>query len=343
MGEDSRVCTGVGEVCPLPMFHEESLSEAEAQLQTVLSAWSADPPALPPTLAQLDGSLRRWLSEHAPRVKLLPSVHTGLEMALLHLLYRRSNAPHIGAAAGRKGYCSEVGVNGLLAREEDLDTPASDCHGATVVKVKVGKDPVEDAHRINDLAEMLHRRVGLRARLRLDANQAWDVEAAATFVRELSDLTVGITEYLEEPCHGAVNTFEELAPVWESLYVKTQGRVHFAADESLTSSLLSNPFATSKSPVSAIVLKPALQGIERTFELAHLGQQHNFQPVLSSAFESGVACRTLPSWLPFLACQGLRALSRPVTDWERLDGSLRMSYVLLLQTLRTTKTEAVGM
>jgi len=313
--EDSRVCTGVGEVCPLPMFHEESLSEAEAQLQTVLSAWSADPPALPPTLAQLDGSLRRWLSEHAPRVKLLPSVHTGLEMALLHLLYRRSNAPHIGAAAGRKGYCSEVGVNGLLAREEDLDTPASDCHGATVVKVKVGKDPVEDAHRINDLAEMLHRRVGLRARLRLDANQAWDVEAAATFVRELSDLTVGITEYLEEPCHGAVNTFEELAPVWESLNVKTQGRVHFAADESLTSSLLSNPFATSKSPVSAIVLKPALQGIERTFELAHLGQQHNFQPVLSSAFESGVA---LSHFAILASILGLSGSSSPVSSCHGL-------------------------
>ena len=198
-GTEGPVHAGLGEVCPLPMFHRETLAEAQTQLDAVLCAWAANPPVLPPALARLDGRMRQWLEQHCPMGgALLPSVKAGLEMAILHLLGRCAGDPHLGAAAARargNSVVSEVGVNALVAREEDLDGPSD---GASVVKVKVGKDPLEDALRTNRLAEALEGRKGPDARLRLDANQAWTVDEAAAFVGALSNQAVALTEYLEE-------------------------------------------------------------------------------------------------------------------------------------------------
>mmetsp|Transcript_9867 Transcript_9867/g.27604 ORF Transcript_9867/g.27604 Transcript_9867/m.27604 type:complete len:1197 (+) Transcript_9867:1-3591(+) len=288
----SDVCAaGVGEVCPLPMFHQESLAQAEEQLNLVLKAWSQKPPAVPLELMRLNGAMGRWLAQSCPRgQELLPSVRSGLEMALLHLLGRVSGAPHLGAAAAAEhglSCASHAGINALVAREEDLNGALG---GVTVVKVKVGKDPGEDANRVNTLANALQIQRGPSARLRLDANQAWSVDDAAAFINALSEQSVEMVEYLEEPVQWTAEGAESFLRSWEELAERTSNRIAFAVDESLTETALSTRHLEAcEAPVVALVLKPALQGIEQTLKFAAWSLRHGAQPVVSSAFESGVA------------------------------------------------------
>jgi len=305
---------GIGEISPLPMFHRESLAEAQQQLTEVLQAWASSPPPLPLEVARLNGAMQRWLEVSCPcGRRLLPSVRAGFEMALLHLAARAAGAPHLGALAARarQASCSSgIGINGLVVREEDLGDLSG---GPMVVKVKVGKDPVEDALRTSRLAEALEQRMGGKARLRLDANQAWAVEDAVRFVGKLSDRALSLTEYLEEPVVPG-----SLVADWALLTQQTQARVHLAADESLTEGHISvEDLATCEAPIAALILKPSLQGLERTLDLARWALARGVRPVLSSAFESGVALCHLAvlaasmapqPWLPETRVSGYHGL-----------------------------------
>lgn len=164
--------------------------------------------------------------------------------------------------------------------------------------------------------------MGAQARLRLDANQAWAVPDAVSFVENLSERALSLTEYWEEPVAPG-----SLVADWERLSEQTGGRVRLAADESLTEgSVSTEDLAACGAPVAALILKPALQGLERTLELAAWAAAHGARPVLSSAFESGVAlchfsilaASMVPQpWLPetgVSACHGLGTFTHLAED-----------------------------
>lgn len=269
---DGAKMAGLGEVTPLPLFHKETLDEAESQLNYILAQWNSRPPKVPFDLGRLDGTLTKWLDQQCTG-NLLPSVRAGLEMALLHLLRR---APE----GWRRPQRSDVSINSLLARDEDL---AADT--ALVAKFKVGKEPLEDAERTNQLAKLLLEKRP-QARLRLDANRSWSLEQAASFINNLDEQALQITEYLEEP----VQQSPQLLQHWEVLSEKTERRLAFAVDESLTEGIVSTKDLEScKAPIKALVLKPSLQGLEQTAAMAKWADEHGAVAVLSSAFESGVA------------------------------------------------------
>eukprot|EP00913_Durusdinium_trenchii_P027860 g26122.t1 len=71
---------GLGEVTPLPLFHKETLEEAETQLKSILQRWASTHPKVPFALSRLDGHLTSWLNDHCGGKALLPSVRAGLEM-----------------------------------------------------------------------------------------------------------------------------------------------------------------------------------------------------------------------------------------------------------------------
>uniref|UniRef100_A0A7S3T993 AB hydrolase-1 domain-containing protein n=1 Tax=Emiliania huxleyi TaxID=2903 RepID=A0A7S3T993_EMIHU len=124
MAADGRAVRGLGEVCPLPGFHSESLDEAAAQLRSV--AHRLQGALLPFAVARLDGSMSAWLAAACDRPSklasgpLLPSVRCALEMACLHLLAQAANTSiaQLVCCARRAPYQSHVRINGLLARGE---------------------------------------------------------------------------------------------------------------------------------------------------------------------------------------------------------------------------------
>ena len=93
--------------------------------------------------------------------------------------------------------------------------------GCATAKVKVadpGTTPAEDLARVEAVRDAL----GPDGRIRVDANGAWDVEAAVVAVRAL-DRAAGGLEYVEQPCAAV----EDLARV------RRRVAVPIAADESI--------------------------------------------------------------------------------------------------------------
>lgn len=320
---DVRVA-GIGEISPLPMFHKETLADVQAQMKPILAAWASKPRAIPASVARLDGSMKRWLDDNCPVTQLLPSVRAGFEMALLHLVARTAKSPHLGveiSAAHGLSCRAAVGINALVAREEDLGLV-----DATIVKVKVGKSPLEDAQRVEGLAAAFKAQRGEHVRLRLDANQAWSVAEATQFISALSDDTAARIEYIEEPVAASAGP-AELVAAWDALAAATQRRVAIAADESLVEGgMTTEHLEACKAPMAALILKPALQGMEQTATLSAWAASHNIRPVLTSAFESGVAmCHFAmlasalepPAWAEVghvAPCHGLGTFTRLAED-----------------------------
>ena len=239
--------TGFGEVTPLPGLHHESLKNAEEQLLSVSHEIAGHVP--PP------GKLSVWLNRFG---SLYPSVRTGVEMAALHLQARCFKVPiasllllearQAGAPCAWRVATSHIRLNGLLDRATGT---AKNSHGkemVTILKVKVGGATVEeDVNRVNKLVSTM---TSSRVRLRLDANQAWTLDQAATFLRGLKE--PGVIEYIEEPLQNP----REIPKLWKLC----NGSVSFALDESLHDSIYDGMGLFDMEGLVAVVLKPTVLG-----------------------------------------------------------------------------------
>jgi len=270
---------GLGEVMPLPEFHVENIAEAQTQTTNLIMFWKKNGmPEVPLELGRLKGdlALTNWLNQHCPESGngLCPSVRAGFEMALLHLIRRVS-------PQAKRPSQSTVSITRLVIRDEVAPTEMN----SLAAKIKVGNvDPLEDAKRANDWASKMKGQP--KAKLRFDANRAWNVKQAAAFINGLEPHALQITEYLEEPLQPS----EDLLKRWEELAKTTDYKVKLAVDESLTEGIITTDHLEgSEAFIGALILKPTLQGLDKTIQLANWAARKGHKAVLSSCFESGIA------------------------------------------------------
>jgi O-succinylbenzoate synthase len=154
--------------------------------------------------------------------------------------------------------------------------------GCVVAKVKVGgpgSSLADDRARVEAVASAVRALGGSRARVRVDANGAWDVDDAVRAIAEL-DLgarTGGVDglEYVEQPCA----TIESLAAV------RRRVSVLIAADESVR--VPTDPLAVARAGAADIlILKVAPLGGVRA--CLHLAEAAGLPIVVSSAMETSV-------------------------------------------------------
>ncbi|CEM36643.1 unnamed protein product [Vitrella brassicaformis CCMP3155] len=282
---------GIGEVCPLPGFHNETHGEAAALLTGLAGQQGVD---IPWQLGALRDSraFDAWVTTlKGGRQPVVPSVRLGLQQAVLHLLAReRGQAIPELVTSMRSGTSrsSHVHLNGLRVRSHatiggDASSSSERCVRYPVVKVKVGgRSTAEDARRVNQMAEdVMADSDGVAPRIRLDANQAWLLREADAFFRQLSERSLALIEYVEEPLADC-----QLLPVFHRAT-----RVHFALDESL----YQEHFRLSDLPslfgkgLAALVLKPALLGgYDKCLDFHSVASKAGVPSVISAAFESSV-------------------------------------------------------
>jgi o-succinylbenzoate synthase len=264
--DDGEGHAGIGETSPLPGLHAESVEEAAAQLLAL--AGELEGAAVPEGCPALAGAFASWLGGRG----LHPSVRTGVEGAVLTLLADREgrDLPHLLATAP----AASVRVNGLLDGEpaavlERAAHLARSGYGA--LKLKVGR---RDRGSEAALVAAVRAAVGPAIALRLDANRAWDLEAAIDFATRVAPAGV---EYLEEPLREAGDraAFAARSPV------------PVALDETLLG------FSPQAPPplqgVAALILKTAvLGGYERALGWARFAQREGLAAVVSAAFPSAV-------------------------------------------------------
>ncbi|HWE88479.1 MAG TPA: o-succinylbenzoate synthase [Pseudonocardiaceae bacterium] len=187
--------------------------------------------------------------------------------------------------------------------------------GCRTAKIKVADPAVTlaaDCERVAAVRDAL----GPDGQIRVDANGAWDVDAALTAIREL-DRAAGGLEYVEQPC----GTLVELAAVRRKVDVR------IAADESIRRAEDPMRVAVAGAADIAVLKVAPLGGVRRALAVA---QACGLPCVVSSAVETSVglaAGLALAGALPELdfAC-GLGTLSlltgdvtarplRPVDGW----------------------------
>ena len=299
---------GLGEGAPLQPF-TESTSACHATLRQAAAALEHDgwEGALREVSVTDDGELRYPAARHA------------VALAFLEWGAKTQDSPlfrHLGGSDAR----DTVPVNATLGDapvEETVDRgldAAAD--GYPAIKVKVGNRSVEaDVDRIRALAEA----VGSDVDLRVDANGAWSVEEAETFIQE----TVGLElDYVEQPLdpddidgHAALQEFG----------------VDIALDESLA--LFGVDPILAAEAAAVFVIKPmAVGGVDVARGIAMQVRQEGARAVISTTIDSVVA-RTaavhLAASLPDIPPSGLATggfLARDLADDPApvRDGAIRL-------------------
>ncbi len=228
---------GQGEACPLPGYSPDTAEDVEAVLRRVAAEGIPFPGAVDETMEHLRGVLD-------PIRKRSPSAAFALETAALDLLGRRVGRPIVELLAG-PDRLHPVAVNALIPVTDEEGALSAVrkavARGIRTFKFKIGAADFEGVRRI---LGRVRTEAGSSARIRLDANGAWDPRTAA---RRLERLAEYDPEYVEEPVPaGFLSGFRE-------------SPVPLAADESLRDPLegeriFENPVCT------VFVLKPMLLG-----------------------------------------------------------------------------------
>lgn len=180
-------------------------------------------------------------------------------------------------------------------RAHELVT-ASGCRTAKVKVADTRSSLVDDCDRVAAVRSAL----GPGGAIRVDANTAWDVDAAVKAIREL-DRAAGGLEYVEQPCPS----IEELASV------RRQVNVRIAADESIRRAEDPLKVAVAGAADVAVIKVAPLGGVRRALEVA---EACGMPCVVSSAVETSVGLAAglalagaLPS-LEFACGLGTRSL-----------------------------------
>jgi len=254
---------GFGEAAPLPGLHQENLNSVKSQLNELKSILLGTPCS----------GFFEFLDNFQKQKRISPSVRFALESAILNIDDQVSQSGKYKILPGPAR--RTIYVNALATGDDEsailkkIEKSISEKYRS--IKIKVGRKSVEtEINLISNIRSM----VGYEVSLRLDANQAWDLEEAVTFAKSVKDLEI---EYIEEPLKetGKLATF----------YGKTG--IPIALDESLNEMLPES--IESKKWINTLILKPAVIGSVRKI-LRFLNQAKKFGQniVISDTFHSGI-------------------------------------------------------
>ncbi|MGA1845223.1 MAG: o-succinylbenzoate synthase [bacterium] len=264
---DERGYEGLGEVAPFPGLHRENLKQVKRQLSDCMPCLLDT--TIPEGIAGLNGGFEAWLGD----LGLFPCVRFGVELAVLNLLGDEEKLP-LHALLSPVSH-REVLINGLIAdsgNDIEAQAKAMAAEGYRCIKLKVGHLPVDSAVTA---VQRVRAAVPAQVSLRVDANRAWTLPHAVSFGSGIAGCGI---DYVEEPLRdpGDLETFHE----------KTG--IPIALDETLAG-MPPNDAVLFKG-VGAWVLKPSvLGGFENAAQFCRLAMKNGVVPVVSCAFQSGIA------------------------------------------------------
>ncbi|TAD81971.1 MAG: dipeptide epimerase [Bacteroidetes bacterium] len=177
---------GVGECSAFPMIVGETQDTCFALAQNFAQLWKGKNAAdIEARLAELD----LFVAQNH-------TVKSAFDMALYDLAAKQQNLPlfaYLGGQYFEPESDLTVGINSpKVMAEQALDFVTN--KQATILKIKVGKDPETDIERV----AAIRQAVGNRVALRIDANQGWDFEQAVLALTEMEPLDV---QFCEQPMH----------------------------------------------------------------------------------------------------------------------------------------------
>ena len=261
--------SGIGEIAPLPAFVGGSLADARSFL---------------PILA---GRLRNQSLHEALDLLSAEQVHSktaatlcGLEIALLDAL-GKANGRSISTLLSPANFAprSDVSVNAVIGARATNEAIAAALNaqknGFRCVKLKVGLglSVHEEIQRIS----LVRDAIGPSMHLRLDANEAWQLEEAITILSQCVPYDI---QYVEQPLNAhnlsGLRTLRQAIPI------------PIAVDEALHN--LESAYLILESEVADIlVIKPQLAGGLRIGQqMIQAASERGVRSVITSTIEAGI-------------------------------------------------------
>ena len=150
--------------------------------------------------------------------------------------------------------------------------------GFTEIKLKLGKDPLEDISRVEKIRSALEPHI----KLRIDANQGWNADDAISVLKEIAQYSI---EHCEQPV--SARDIQALKKVHE------QSRIPIMADESLFDSNDALALITLNACSQFNIKLGKSGGIQEALKILHLAVLHGLPCQVGCFSESRIGITAL--------------------------------------------------
>jgi L-alanine-DL-glutamate epimerase-like enolase superfamily enzyme len=218
------------------------------------------------------------------------TIKSAFDMALFDIAAKKEGLPLYRFLGGEKRVI-ETDMTIGIAKPEDMAETALKYQqqGATILKIKLGKDPDMDLQRIREI----RRKVGDKIVLRIDANQGWSFDDAVKCLDGMLDLNI---EFCEQPMR---TWYDDRLPE-----LKRKTRIKIMADESCYNHHDARRLINSASCDYINIKFAKSGGINEGLKIHQIAYDSLIPCMIGSMLESRIA---LSANLHFAyACQGIK-------------------------------------
>lgn len=179
---DEGFC-GAGEASAFPMIVGETQDTCMLLARHFAGLWKGkDPQDIPARLKELDSYIAGNYT-----------IKSAFDMALYDIAAKAADLPLYKYLGGEKRVIETDITIGIDSPQAMADLAVQfDEQGASVIKVKLGKDVKEDLQRIQAVKKAVRPNI----KLRVDANQGWNFEDAVWILNAMAELGI---EFCEQP------------------------------------------------------------------------------------------------------------------------------------------------
>lgn len=270
---------GVGECSAFPMIVGETQETCLSMAKDFARLWKGKNPL------EIEVRLRELhdFTAHNSTIK------SAFDMALYDLAAKNEKLPLYEFLGGKKRKVETDMTIGIGNPEEMAQLAVKyQNQGATILKIKLGKNPESDLQRIRKIRDS----VGKKMILRIDANQGWDFEEALYCLNSMTHLDI---EFCEQPMRTWYD--DRLADLKEKTLIKIM------ADESCYNHHDARKLINSNSCDYLNIKFAKSGGINEGLKIHEIASKSEIPCMIGSMLESRIA---LSANLHFAyACKGI--------------------------------------
>ncbi|MFM2439699.1 MAG: hypothetical protein RLZ16_698 [Bacteroidota bacterium] len=256
---------GIGECSAFPMIVGETQLSCYQLAKDFAAHWKGkDPLAINERLAELDIIIAGNYT-----------AKSAFDIALYDIAAKAANLP-LYAYLGGKPKPIESDLTIGLDSPENMSKQAVDfvARGVNIIKVKLGKDPVQDIERI----KQIRTAIGTATKLRIDANQGWSHKDALSVLQGLAPFDI---DFCEQPMH---KYYDDYLP---ELCAKSP--IQIMADESVFTHHDARKLIAQKACHSINIKFSKSGGIQEAIKIHDIAAANNIPCMMGGMLESRVA------------------------------------------------------
>lgn len=256
---------GWGECSAFPMIVGETQLSCYHLAKDFAAFWKGkDPLSIQERLAELDFIISGNYT-----------AKSAFDLALYDLAAQAANQPLYAYLGGRQKVIESDLTIGIDTPENMAKQAIEFVNkGVTMIKVKLGKDPIKDVERIKQIRSA----IGNTIKLRIDANQGWAPQDALSVLKGLAPFDI---QFCEQPMH---KYYDDALPA-----LCAASPINIMADESVFTHHDARKLISQKACHSINIKFSKSGGIQEAIKIHDIAQAHQIPCMMGGMLESRLA------------------------------------------------------